>query len=125
MTAVSTTCGSGWLALFKYYVRRDQPPATAGGTDSHPKETVGQNPPDNAIRRSEQKGNYTMPIRLRQAVSECQSAAYGAANLAFTVSLTAFPSGFLPASFAIAAFITTPMSFMDELPVSAMAALTA
>ena len=47
------------------------------------------------------------------------------ASSAFTASLIIFPSAFLPASFAIAAFITPPMSFMEEAPVSAMAAATA
>src|SRR6185437_6379484 len=48
-----------------------------------------------------------------------------ALSLAFTASLTVFPSAFLPASFAIAAFITPPMSFIDDAPVSATAAATA
>src|SRR5437899_456958 len=41
------------------------------------------------------------------------------------VSLTRFPSAFLPASFAIAAFMTLPRSLGPAAPVSAMAAATA
>ena len=46
-------------------------------------------------------------------------------SFAFTVSLTIFPSALFPASLAIAAFITPPMSFIDDAPVSAIAAATA
>lgn len=42
-----------------------------------------------------------------------------------TSSLTAFPSTGFPANFAIAAFITTPMSLIEEAPVSAIASATA
>src|SRR6188508_1141969 len=46
-------------------------------------------------------------------------------SLAFTVSLTFFPSTVLPASPAMVAFMTLPMSFALVAPVSAMAAATA
>src|SRR5438552_19123366 len=42
-----------------------------------------------------------------------------------TVSLTARPSAFLPASRGITAFITAPISFIEAAPVSAIAAATA
>src|SRR5439155_14357890 len=48
-----------------------------------------------------------------------------APSLRRTSSLTALPSTVCPASFAIAAFITRPMSFADAAPVSAMASVTA
>src|SRR5436190_17461349 len=46
-------------------------------------------------------------------------------NFALTASLTARPSAFFPARWAIAAFMTLPMSFIEEAPVSATAASTA
>src|SRR5438552_1911491 len=46
-------------------------------------------------------------------------------SFAFTASLTIFPSAFLPASLAIVAFITPPISFIEAAPVSAIAAATA
>src|SRR5687767_132598 len=46
-------------------------------------------------------------------------------SLALTTSLTVLPSAFLPASAACAAFMTLPMSFIEEAPVSLIAAATA
>ena len=48
-----------------------------------------------------------------------------APSLRRTSSFTAFPSTVLPASSAITAFMTRPMSFCDAAPVDAMAASTA
>jgi hypothetical protein len=52
--------------------------------------------------------------------------AYFPANSFLTASLTTFPSTRMPwaANFAIAVFITVPMSFMVGEPISAMAAFT-
>ena len=47
-----------------------------------------------------------------------------APSLRRTASLTARPSADLPVSIGITAFITLPMSFGEEAPVSAMAAAT-
>src|ERR1044071_10162354 len=46
-------------------------------------------------------------------------------SFAFTTSLTSFPSAFLPAKAACAAFMTLPMSFIESAPVSAITAATA
>src|SRR5882724_1852030 len=47
------------------------------------------------------------------------------ASFFLTVSLTVFPSAFLPASFTITLFITAPISFIDVAPVSVIASVTA
>jgi len=46
-------------------------------------------------------------------------------SLRRTVSLTTLPSTVWPASFAMAAFMTRPMSLMDVAPVSVIASATA
>ena len=85
----------------------------------------GEHRPD----RGRARGSGWPASRRRPRLAERASRALGARASrrasCCTSSLTVLPSTFWPASLAIAAFITRPMSFGDAAPVSAMASATA